>query len=206
MLAILECDTADVESLRKSLATLAAEPIAVAHADGLSRVSKLIIPRVASIPRAARSIRDSRLVSPLMRVLTSGTPVLAIDTGFHLLFDVIYDAGQHTGLGVVSGKVAPIQLGHHPAARHFSLPHQGWNQVHWTNPCPLTTGIHTGEYFYFDHASHAEPLDARVILGRTNHGIDFNAFTWSGNLFGTQFIPERSKEAGLKLFANFLAL
>jgi imidazole glycerol-phosphate synthase subunit HisH len=206
MLAILECDTADVEPLRKSLAALAVEPVGVAHADGLTRVSKLIIPRVHSVARAARSIRDNSLVAPLLRVFASGTPVLAIDSGFHLLFDVCHDGGQHTGLGVVPGKVAPIELGHHPAARHFSLPHQGWNQVHWTNPCPITTGIASGEYFFFDHALHAEPLDARMVLGRTNHGIDFNAFTWSGSVFGTQFIPERSKEAGLKLFANFLAV
>ena len=206
MVGILDCGVTDMAPLMTALGELGVSPTPVSHADGLLRASRLLIPPVQSMPRAIRAFRDQGLVTPLIRVLSSGIPVLAIDSGFHLLFDVCHDGGQHTGLGVIPGKVTRMEYGSHPAAKHFTLPHQGWNQVNWLSPCPIGTGLTGNDYFYFDHASHAEPLDAGVIAGRTNHGIDFTAVGWSGSLFGTQFRPEQSKESGLRLLANFLAI
>ena len=206
MICILECESADSQLLKKALGELGVTPTSVSHADGLLRASKLFIPPIRSIPRATRSFRDGGLVTPLIRIMTAGTPVLAIDGGFHLLFDVCHDEGQHMGLGLISGAVTQMEYGAHPAAKHFTLPHQGWNQVRWLSHCPIGTGLSDNDYFFFDHAAHAEPLDANVVVGQTNHGMDFNAVTWSGSLFGTQFQPERSKESGLRLLANFLAI
>lgn len=206
MIAVLDCDMASAGPLKKALGEMGVTPTSVSHADGLMRASRLFIPPISSIPRATRALRDQGLVTPLIRVLSSGIPVLAIDTGFHLLFDVCHDSRQYTGLGVIPGKVTRMEYGSHPAAKHFTLPHQGWNQVNWLSHCPIGAGLTGNDYFYFDHGSHAEPLDAGTVVGKTNHGLDFTAVAWSGSLFGTQFRPEQSKESGLRVLANFLAI
>ena len=206
MIAILDCEAGDAQRIQKAFTSFGADAKVVGSIDGLDRASKLVIPSGSSFRQAARYIRDRGLVGPLLRAIDDGRGILAVSLGLHLLMDVSYEDGQHTGLGAIHGKVARFDFGTHPAARHFVLPHQGWNQVVWSNGCPLLTGLKSGEYFYFDHSYHAEPLDEKTVAARCNHGIDFAAVISQGRVFATQFLPERSGEAGLKLLANFVAI
>lgn len=206
MIAVLHLDTAAPDGIKKVLDDLDADAQLVGSGEGLDRAAKIIIPSGDSFAGTVRNLRDRGLVGPLLRAVEEGRPVLAVSLGMHLLLDVSYEEGQHTGLGAVHGKVTRFDFGSHPAARHFVLPHQGWNQVVWSSDCPLMAGLQSGEYFYFDHSYHAEPLDEAAIAARCNHGIDFTAVIWQGRVFGTQFLPEGSHQAGAKLLANFVAL
>ena len=206
MIAIVDCESSDTRGIQRAFERIGTKTAVVNSIDRLERASKIVIPPSASFPRMIRSLRDGGLVGPLLSAASGGRPVLAISRGMHLLFDVCYEEGQHTGLGLVHGKVIRFEFGEHPAARHFSLPHQGWNQVHWTNDCPLTAGLESGEYFYFHHSFHAEPLEHTDTGAQCNHGVDFSALIWKDRIFGTQFLPEKSEDAGLKLLANFAAL
>jgi imidazole glycerol-phosphate synthase subunit HisH len=206
MIAILECEGGDAQRMQKAFASFGADAQVVSSVVDLDRASKIVIPSGNSFPQTARGIRDRGMIGPLLRAIDDGRAILGVSLGFHLLMDVSYEDGQHTGLGAIPGKVARFDFGTHPAARHFVLPHQGWNQVVWSNGCPLFAGLQSGEYFYFNHSHHAEPLDERLIAARCNHGIDFAAAVWQGRIFAIQFLPERSGEAGLKLLANFLAI
>jgi len=172
----------------------------------LEAARKLIIPDAGSFTRLVAAVRDRGLVGPLIRRLEDGLATLAIGAGLHLLFDVSYEEHQHVGLGVVHGKVTHFDFGTHAAARHFSAPHQGWNQVHAAFDSPLLSGIDEGSYFYFDHAAHAEPLDVRHVAARTNHGVDFASMVRRDALFGVEFLPEKSDLAGTQLLANFARL
>ena len=206
MIAILQCETGDPKRMQKALVSLGADAQIIDSIEGIGRASKIVITSGTSFRETVRCIRDRGLIAPLLRATEDGRAVLAVSLGLHLLMDVSHEDGQHTGLGAIHGKVTRFDFGDHPAARHFVLPHQGWNQVVWSGDCPLLTGLHSGEYFYFDHSCHAEPLDERTIGARSNHGVDFAAVLWQGRIFGTQFLPERSEEAGRKLLANFLAI
>lgn len=206
MIAILDCETGDLTRVKQALDSLGADARIVNSADGLARAAKIILPNGGSFAKTVRALRDRGLVGPLLRAADQGSHVLALSLGMHVLMDVSFEDGQHTGLGLIAGKAASFDFGTHPAARHFVLPHQGWNQVTWSNGCPLLTGLESGEYFFFDHTHHAEPLDGRIVAGRCNHGIDFAAVLWQGRIFATQFLPERSEQAGLKVLANFLAM
>jgi glutamine amidotransferase len=206
MIAILDCETGDARRIQKAFSSFGADTQIVNSIDGLDRAAKIVIPSGSSFRENARWIRDRRLVGPLLRAINDGRGILAVSLGLHLLMDVSYEDGQHTGLGAIPGKVARFDFGTHPAARHFVLPHQGWNQVVWSNGCPLLAGLRSGEYFYFDHSYHAEPLDEHAVAARCNHGIDFAAVIEQDRIFATQFLPERSEEAGLKLLANFVAI
>jgi glutamine amidotransferase len=206
MIAILDCGSEDSAKTKQALDSLGADARIVSSAGDLARASKIILPNGGSFPELVRLIRDRGLVEPLLRAADQGVHILAVSHGMHVLMDVSYEDGQHTGLGVISGKATAFDFGTHPAARHFVLPHQGWNQVTWSNGCPLFNDLQSGEYFYFNHSHHVEPLDARLVAGRCNHGIDFAAVVWQGHVFAAEFLPERSEQAGLKVLANFLAL
>jgi len=204
MIAIIDCESGATEQVRGILTDLGADAQIVSAAEAIGRASKIVLPSTHSFPDMIRSIRDRGFVAPLLHAINEGRPVLGISHGMHLLMDVSYEDGQHTGLGAIHGKATHFDFGEHPAAKHFVVPHQGWNQVNWTDGCPLLAGLNSGEYFYFDHMNHAEPLDRQFITAECNHGIDFAAVLWNRNVFGTQFLPERSEDAGRKLLINFL--
>jgi len=206
MIAIVDFDGAATRGVREALEGLGARAATVRSIDGIDRAQKVIVPDGPSFARMIRGIRDQGLVGILLHAVERNTPILGIGHGLQLLFDVSHEEGQHTGLGVVPGKVTRISTGGHPSVERLPLPHRGWNQVHWTNGCPLLAGMRSGEYFYFDHAHHAEPLDAGAVAGKTHHGIEFASVVQQRTLFGVQFLPEMSKKPGLQVLANFIEL
>lgn len=206
MIAIVDCGTCHTDRIRETLDSLGEAPRVISRPDEVPRARKIIIPNGESFAGASRDLREKRLVEPLLEAVDRGCHVLAISLGMHLLFDVGEESGRHTGLGVVQGKVVQFDFGVHPAAKHFTLPHQGWNRVNWTTDCALLAGLQSGEHFYFDHASHAVPQHEEVIAAKANHGIDFASVVWKDRLFGTEFLPERSQDAGRTLLRNFLAM
>lgn len=206
MIAILELETTAPQRLKEAFDALGADSRTVNSVEALNSASKIVLPPGGSLSHIVGSLRDRGLVGPLLRALEDGRPVLAISVGMHLLMDVSYEDGQHAGLGAIHGKAARLEFGQHPAAKHFVLPHRGWNQVTWSDGCPLLAGLQSGEYFYFDHSYHAEPLEERAIAARCNHGIDFAAVLWQQRVFGVQFLPERSEQAGLTVLTNFVAM
>jgi len=206
MIAVLDLDGLGAAALRQafSRAGLAAG-LAASQVD-LERAERIVIPDVPDFAAALLRIRERGWVGPLLRA-AGDRPLLAVGQGLALLCDAIHGHGLHTGLGLLHGKALPLDPGRHPAARHFSLPHRGWNQVFWdTGVSPLLSGLSSGEYFYFDHFIHAEPLDAAAIQARANHGVFFAAVVQAGKVHGVQFLPEKSEEAGLRVLKNFAVI
>lgn len=204
MLALFDLDGFESAGIEASLKKLGADVVSAASADALHRSDRIVLPHVGSDRRALASIRDGGLVEPLLTAIDAGCPVLAVSSGMHLLFDVIHAESQHSGLGVIHGRAAKFEFGDRPAARHFSPTHQGWNQVFWEDTFPLVHGLKSGDYFYFDHALFGQPLDRRMISATANHGLEFCAVVRRGEVFGTQFLPERSDATGRTVLENFV--
>lgn len=205
MIAILDFDSGRPQSVKDAFEKLGAGAKIVNSIDGLERAQKVVLPTGDSFHRTIRSLRDRGFVPPLLRVIDRGQPTLGIGLGLHVLFDVSYEEGQHTGLGVIHGKVTGFQhsgLG----AVNSSIPHRGMSPVHWEKDCPLLAGLVSGTPFYFDHAYFAEPLDARLIAATCNPGVEFPAVIWRGSIFATQFHPEGSNDAGLAVLDNFVKM
>jgi len=100
------------------------------------------------------------------------------------------------GLGLLPGKVRRL---HGPV----KVPHMGWNSVAWTRSHPFTAEVAPGGRFYFVHSYACEP-DPATTVGEAEHGVRFAAVAARGNLFGTQFHPEKSGPDGLALYARFV--
>jgi glutamine amidotransferase len=129
-----------------------------------------------------------------------GRPFLGICVGMQLLAERGLEDGVHAGLGWVAGDVVRLA----PANPACKVPHMGWNRLRYCCPHPLFAGLPEGTYVYFVHSYRLAAGDARVRVAETEHGQPILAALADGNVAGTQFHPEKSQAAGLRLIANFL--
>jgi glutamine amidotransferase len=132
-------------------------------------------------------------------------PFLGICLGLQMLFESS-EEGPTRGLGLLKGQVirfreAAMLL---PSGERLKVPHMGWSPVRQTRPHPLWAGIVDGTRFYFAHSYHPAPEDPAVIAGTTDYPAAFTCAIARANIFATQFHPEKSHVAGLRLLANFV--
>jgi glutamine amidotransferase len=114
----------------------------------------------------------------------------------HLLFSESEEFGLHRGLDLVKGRVRKIPEGVH-------VPHMGWNQLRLKRSDPFLKGIEPGSFVYFVHSYYATPDTPNVTLATTDHGLAFSAIVHEGNVWATQFHPEKSQKVGERLLENF---
>jgi glutamine amidotransferase len=127
-----------------------------------------------------------------------GVPLLGLCLGLQLLFSESEEFGQHAGLDLLPGKVKRL-----PSS--VKVPHIGWNQLHIKQSDPLLRDIPDNAFVYFVHSYYAE-AESSDILATTDYGMEFPAITRRGNVWATQFHPEKSQEVGLQILKNFAAL
>ena len=137
----------------------------------------------------------------MLDAIAAGKPFLGICLGLQLLFERGYEHGEHQGLGVLAGEVVRFDL-----PPEYSVPHMGWNQIAIRRRAPILDGIDEGTYFYFVHSYYVVPRDRDVVAAETDYGGPFCSMIWRDNLFATQFHPEKSQAAGLRILKNFAEL
>jgi glutamine amidotransferase len=141
------------------------------------------------------------LVGPIRAAIDARKPFLGICLGLQLLFDRSYEDGEHEGLGILPGEVRRFEV---PA--EYKVPHMGWNQVRYRRRPPIFAGLEDDTYFYFVHSYFVVPQDAAIVAGEAAYPDPFCAMIWRDNLYATQFHPEKSQSAGLKVLRNFAEL
>ena len=172
------------------------EPKAVARAD------RLVLPGVGAFADCRRGLAADPGLEAALRetAITRARPFLGICVGMQLMADRGREFETIAGLGWIAGEVVPIA----PRDPTLKIPHMGWNEIEPRAPHPLLAGLGAGAHAYFVHSYHfrlAEPAD---LVAVTDYGGLLTAMIGHGNLAGTQFHPEKSQEAGLRLIGNFL--
>jgi glutamine amidotransferase len=198
VVAVLDYGAANMVSITKALAAVGAEVVVATNPTAMAGVDAIVVPGVGAAAPAMAHLRERGLVEPLREWVRAGRPCLGICLGFQLFFDRSDEADAET-LGLLAGRTVPLQDAP-------TLPHIGWNTVDAVRPHPLFEGIPDGSHFYFVHSYAPVPADESVVVARTTHGRPFVSAVASGSLYGLQFHPEKSAEAGLRLLANFLGL
>jgi glutamine amidotransferase len=165
----------------------------------IAAAASLVLPGVGAFPEAIREIDRRGLAEPIRARAADGVPLLGICLGMQLLFESSSEHGGADGLGLLTGAVEPI------AATGLKLPHIGWSPLALERKSPLTAGIDDGEPFYFVHSLIARP-EPDELIASAEHGERFAAVVGRGNVFGTQFHPEKSSGAGLAMLDNFAAI
>jgi glutamine amidotransferase len=153
----------------------------------------------------------SRLVErgllDVLRESIQSRPFFGICLGLQSLMTASDEDGGVDCLDVYPGRVQRFRRDAGPAADGTprKIPHMGWNGVHWTRPHPVTEGVPSDSWFYFVHSYYVVPENPQVTIGTTEYIDEFTAAIACGNVFATQFHPEKSAAAGLRLLRNFLS-
>ena len=201
MITIIDYQMGNLRSVQKGFervghaAEITSDPAAIAQA------SKLVLPGVGAFADAIAELRRRELVEPIRTAVENGKPFLGVCLGLQLLFDCSYEDGMHQGLGILPGEVRRFEV-----PREYKVPHMGWNQVHYRRRPLIFSGIEDQTHFYFVHSYYVVPKDDAVIAGEANYPDPFCAMVWRENLFATQFHPEKSQSAGLRVLQNFAEL
>ena len=196
--AVLDYGAANMVSITRALAVVGAEVSVAENAAGMARVDAIVVPGVGAAPPAMIHLSERDLLAPLRDWVLAGKPCLGICLGFQLLFDASDEGGAET-LGLLAGRTVPL-------VDAPTLPHIGWNSVEFVRAHPLFDGVADGSYFYFVHSFVPAPADESLVIARTTHGRPFASAVARGSLYGLQFHPEKSSEAGLRVLSNFVGL
>lgn len=196
--AVLDYGAANMVSITRALAAVGAEVSVAAEAAAIDGVDALVVPGVGAAPPAMVHLSERDLLDPLRDWVLAGKPCLGICLGYQLLFQASEEGGADT-LGILEGRTVPLEDAP-------TLPHIGWNSVEFVRPHPLFEGVADGSYFYFVHSYVPRPADQGIVLATTTHGRPFASAVARCALYGLQFHPEKSSDAGLRVLANFVDL
>jgi glutamine amidotransferase len=201
MIAIIDYQMGNLRSVQKALERVGHPAIVSSNSADIAAADKVILPGVGAFEDAIAELRRRDLVGPIKDAIASDKPFLGICLGLQLLFDVGYENGTHEGLGVLAGECVRFEL-----PIEYKVPHMGWNALSIRRRPPLLEGLADGTHVYFVHSYYVKPRDRNVIATETDYGGPFCSMIWRGNLFATQFHPEKSQADGLRMLRNFAEL
>jgi glutamine amidotransferase len=165
--------------------------------------TSVVLPGVGAFDDCLNALRRQELLEASREFIRLGRPFLGICVGYQALFEKSEEFNScAAGLGIFQGNVIRF-----PEQQGLKIPQIGWNQLEVVRPeCPLFRGIDSGTYFYFVHSFFPQPADDSIVAARTEYGRNFASAIWRDNVFATQFHPEKSQSAGLRLLKNFVEL
>ena len=203
MIAIVDYGVGNLFSLSSSLKALGLETEVTRDAEKLRSADRIILPGVGAFGDAKAKLDDTGLV-PVLLEEAERKPFLGICLGMQLLFDRGFEYGEHPGLGLVPGQV--VDLHNELEDKTLKVPHMGWNSLQIVKDDPLFKYFKDGEYVYYVHSFYARDCAAST-LGTSRYGnVAVTGAVRNGNVWGTQFHPEKSGDAGLRLLKAFAEL
>ncbi len=194
-LAIFDYGAGNILSLKIALEKQGSDVDVITSFDNVNNYAGLILPGVGNFDPAIRSIRDYSSIS-FQDYVKDNLPVLGICLGMEMFFEKS-EEGKEKGLAAIEGDVILLP-------NKFKIPHMGWNSLRIKKSNPLLDGIKDDSWVYFVHSYRANPKNHDVIIADSDYGIDVPAVVNKGNLYGTQFHPEKSGKVGSLMIKNFL--
>ena len=203
MIAIIDYGVGNLFSLASSLKSLGLETEVTRDAAAIRAADHIILPGVGAFADAMAKLEATGLV-PVIKQEVEHKPLLGICLGMQLLFEKSYEYGEHTGLGLIPGEVCP--LADDLKDPSLKVPHIGWNSLHLVRPeNPLMANTREGDFVYFVHSFYAKGCGEALVAG-AEYGVTVPGAVARGNVYGCQFHPEKSGEAGLRILRAFAAL
>jgi imidazole glycerol-phosphate synthase subunit HisH len=199
VIALVDYGAGNLTSVRKALSALGAQFMTPSTPSALNGVNAVIVPGVGHF--AATSAIDDEWRNAIGDAARAGTPLFGICVGMQWLFEGSDEAPGVAGLGVMKGRIARLDGN---AEQRLKVPHVGWNALDFTRPARLLRGLDSGAQVYFTH-SYAAPITDECVAA-TTHANTFAAAVERDNIFGVQFHPEKSGDAGLQILRNFLEI
>ncbi len=208
MIALIDYGVGNLYSVAKALAFVGGEVKLTSDAADLKRADKMVLPGVGAFGDCMKNLQATGLIPTILEQILMHKPLLGICVGLQILFEGSEESPKIRGLGVFKGEVKKIRTG------NLKIPHMGWNSIKIGRKDNLVkfgaskilAGLNDGNYFYFVHSYHAVPANENLITATTDYGENVTAAVELGNIFATQFHPEKSGDVGLQVLKNFVEL
>ena len=199
-IAIVDYGVGNLFSLAASLRHIGAECTVTGSVKEMEAADKVILPGVGAFGDAMAKLRASALADPVREMARAGKPLLGICLGMQLLFEKSYEYGEHEGLGLVPGTVENLRGDVPP---DLKVPQIGWNALRFRKPeDPLVRDVGEGSCVYFVHSYYAKHCEESLVA-TAEYSVEVPAIVRAGNVWGTQFHPEKSGRVGLSILRAF---
>jgi len=195
VISIFDYGAGNLRSVENTLGAIGANYQLVRSPEEVRSSMKLILPGVGHFGQMMRAIDQLRVREALIEVIRKGVPFLGICLGLQALFEASEEAPDEHGLGIFKGHVKRFQ-------GEMRIPHMGWNSLHRSKASRLLRGLGDHPYMYFANSYYAPVV--RETAAACEYSLSFTAVLEKDNLFGVQFHPEKSGEAGLQIVRNFI--
>lgn len=201
MITIIDYQMGNIRSVAKAFKKLGASFVISNAPEDIKKSTHLVLPGVGAFGDGMANLKKFKLVELLKEeVLKKKKPFLGICIGMQLLASKGEEHGQHNGLGWIKGTVRRFAIDE----KRYKIPHIGWNDITVKIANSLFSNIKTGSDFYFVHSFHLVPEDQRIVAATCDYGETFAAAISKDNIFGVQFHPEKSQQAGIQIIKNFI--
>ena len=201
MLAIIDYGVGNLFSLRSSFAAIGESAVVTGDPGIIRLADRILLPGVGAFADAAEKLRASGLADVVVSEAGKGKPLLGVCLGMQLLFEESEESEGVKGLSVFKGKIKRI-----PNGEGLKIPHMGWNSLELRDKSGIFKGISDKPYVYFVHSYYLDAEDKSIVSAQTEYGVKIDAAVSSGNVFATQFHPEKSGDVGLQILRNFVEM
>lgn len=196
MITIIDYGLGNLTSVKNALDKLGIENQISNDPSVLEKSEKIILPGVGAAGVAMKNLKEKNLDIAIIEHVKKGKPFLGLCLGMQLLMS-FSEEGNVECLNIIPGTVKKLKI-------NLKVPQIGWNNVGIrNNELGIMEDIENNSYFYFVHSYYCDPEDKNTIVGTTEYGIEFCSVIQKDNVFGAQFHPEKSADAGLQLLENF---
>jgi glutamine amidotransferase len=202
MIAVVDYGVGNLRSVSKALERVGADVRVTSSAAEIDRADAVLLPGVGAFAHCMDNLRAAGLEASVRAAAASERPFLGVCVGMQILFEESDEFGRVEGLGILQGRVRRFE----PADASLKVPHMGWNGLDIRRRAPHLDGLDDGARVYFVHSYYVETSDVSIVATTTNYGVDFVSSAWRGNIFATQFHPEKSQATGLRILGNFVRL
>lgn len=202
MIAIVDYGVGNLFSLASSLKMLGIKSEVTGDPEKLKAADRVILPGVGAFGDAIAKLQETGLDRTVKELAAAGKPLLGICLGMQLLFDSSEEFGRHEGLGLVPGRVVSMAEAFEKQGIDLKVPHIGWNPITVRKDSPLLRYVKDQDQFYYVHSFYATDCDAHLIAD-SEYGVAVTGIVQNGNVYGTQFHPEKSGHCGLALLKAF---
>ena len=160
----------------------------------IRNASSLILPGVGAFKESLDALKQSGLIPAILDHINANKPLIGICLGMQLLYEYSEEYGRHQGLGIFKGTIKKI-------TGDVKIPHMGWNTLEILNDDPIVSNLKEAYDVYFVHSYYADSSDG--IIATTNYGVRIPAIIKKGNVYATQFHPEKSGDVGIQILKGY---
>lgn len=198
MIAIIDYGAGNIQSVNKALRYIGCDTVITRDKEQILKAEGAVLPGVGSFGDTMDTINSYGIKDTVIEYTKSGKPFLGICLGLQLLFPESEESPEAKGLSIFDGTITKI-----PSGEGLKIPHIGWNSLDIKKNDGLFKGLDQNPYVYFVHSYFLNASDKGIVSAQTQYGVTIDAAIEKGNVFATQFHPEKSGETGLKILKNF---